>query len=58
VLIVEEAGGIATDANGGTLSFNGPDPFVQGVLCATWAQHALLLELSRSQAMSNDNEDQ
>lgn len=43
-LIIEEAGGVVTDADGGALSFNRPDPSVQGILVATPHQHAAILE--------------
>lgn len=49
VLIVEEAGGIVTDANGNAFSFNRPSPLVSGVLASTRAQHAALLAKSRVQ---------
>jgi myo-inositol-1(or 4)-monophosphatase len=49
VLLVSEAGGEVTDANGGPITFNRADPHVRGVLCATAEQHPMLLHLSRAQ---------
>lgn len=43
-LIIEEAGGIATDAAGGALRFNGARPQVAGVLAAAPGLHAALLD--------------
>jgi myo-inositol-1(or 4)-monophosphatase len=44
VLIVEEAGGIVTDALGATLSFNRPDPSVRGVIASAPGRHAEIVE--------------
>jgi myo-inositol-1(or 4)-monophosphatase len=50
VLIVEEAGGIVTDANGVAFSFNRPDPTVNGVIASSRTRHASLVEKSLEQA--------
>ena len=42
-LIVAEAGGLATDASGSVLRFNGPVPQVAGVLAAAPSLHAAIL---------------
>lgn len=47
VVIVEEAGGVVTDAAGKALAFNRPDPHVNGVLAAPAAVHGALLERVR-----------
>jgi myo-inositol-1(or 4)-monophosphatase len=43
VLIVAEAGGVATDLEGRVVSFNRPDPYVHGMVCAGAPLHAGLL---------------
>jgi myo-inositol-1(or 4)-monophosphatase len=53
-LICEEAGAIATDAQGEALAFNRPDPHVRGVLCATSEEHAFILKLSREQGATQN----
>ncbi len=48
VLIVAEAGGVATDLAGRTIPFNRPEPYVHGIV-AGWAdEHARLLERARA----------
>jgi myo-inositol-1(or 4)-monophosphatase len=42
VLLVEEAGGIATDSKGSPLQFNRPDPSIRGILAAAPALHPTL----------------
>ncbi|MEO5509337.1 MAG: 3'(2'),5'-bisphosphate nucleotidase CysQ [Longimicrobiales bacterium] len=48
-LLVREAGGEVTDANGDPITFNRADANVRGVLCATAEQHPMLLHMSRAQ---------
>ena len=43
VVLVEEAGGVVTDAAGQALTFNRPDPHVNGILAAPPAVHGALL---------------
>jgi myo-inositol-1(or 4)-monophosphatase len=43
-LIVEEAGGVATDADGGPLVFNRADTSVKGILVATQKRHSAILK--------------
>lgn len=43
-LIVEEAGGVATDLTGSRLRYNRPDPYVHGIVCAAPGAHGKLLE--------------
>lgn len=43
-LIVEEAGGVATDLHGSRLRYNRPDPHVHGIVCADKGLHGKLLE--------------
>lgn len=43
-LIVEEAGGLATDLRGSRLRYNRPDPYVHGIVCAARGPHGTLLE--------------
>lgn len=47
VLIVEEAGGVATDAEGRIVVFNRPDPSVRGILAAAPWLHGDLLRRAR-----------
>ncbi|MBW3554372.1 MAG: 3'(2'),5'-bisphosphate nucleotidase CysQ [Gemmatimonadetes bacterium] len=47
VVIVEEAGGVVTDAAGQALAFNRPDPRVNGILAAPPAVHEALLKQVR-----------
>lgn len=42
-LIITEAGGIVTDRHGQPLSFNKPDPIIQGIATASPGRHALSL---------------
>lgn len=42
-LIVIEAGGVVTDRHGQPLSFNKPDPIIQGIAAADSSRHALTL---------------
>ena len=42
-LLVEEAGGRATDLTGGDLGYNRPDPHVDGILATNGRLHAYLL---------------
>jgi myo-inositol-1(or 4)-monophosphatase len=44
-LLVEEAGGVMTDLNGSRPRYNGPDPYVHGVLAAPPELHARTLEM-------------
>jgi myo-inositol-1(or 4)-monophosphatase len=43
-LILEEAGGVATDVSGARLRYNRPDPYVHGIVCAAPGLHGMLLE--------------
>jgi myo-inositol-1(or 4)-monophosphatase len=43
-LILEEAGGVVTDVTGARLRYNGPDPYVHGIICAAPGLHGILLE--------------
>lgn len=45
-LVVQEAGGVATDLNGRGMVYNRPDPRVEGVVAAAPAVHESLLELA------------
>ncbi|HUG42333.1 MAG TPA: 3'(2'),5'-bisphosphate nucleotidase CysQ [Longimicrobiales bacterium] len=47
VLIVEEAGGVATDLDGRVLVFNRPDPSIDGIVVAPPGLHGELLGLVR-----------
>lgn len=48
VLIVQEAGGVATDVNGRRPEFNCPDPYVHGTVAAAPSLHGRLVERIRS----------
>ncbi|MCS6780452.1 MAG: 3'(2'),5'-bisphosphate nucleotidase CysQ [Geminicoccaceae bacterium] len=47
LLLLEEAGAVATDARGGPLALNQPEPLHAGILAAPPALHAALLEATR-----------
>ena len=47
VLLIEEAGGRATDMNGREPQFNGPDPYVHGIIAASCVLHEVLLRRVR-----------
>jgi myo-inositol-1(or 4)-monophosphatase len=45
-LILEEAGGVLTDARGQTISYDHPEPWRHGLIAATPALHRALLEVA------------